>query len=37
MASCKKGERFKMMATGAAYDADKLGVFTPANAASATS
>jgi len=28
----KKGERFKMMATGAAYDANQLGVFTPANA-----
>jgi GTP-binding protein LepA len=27
----KKGERFKMMATGAAYDANQLGVFTPAN------
>ncbi|HMN20469.1 MAG TPA: translation elongation factor 4 [Ottowia sp.] len=26
----KKGERFKMMATGAAYDAGQLGVFTPA-------
>jgi GTP-binding protein LepA len=26
-----KGERFKMMATGAAYNADNLGVFTPAN------
>src|SRR5690606_32147643 len=26
----KKGERFKMMATGAAYDANNLGVFTPA-------
>ncbi|MBS7348560.1 MAG: translation elongation factor 4 [Comamonas sp.] len=27
----KKGERIKMMATGAAYDANQLGVFTPAN------
>jgi GTP-binding protein LepA len=27
-----KGERFKMMASGAAYNADNLGVFTPANA-----
>ncbi len=26
----KKSERFKMMATGAAYDANNLGVFTPA-------
>jgi GTP-binding protein LepA len=26
-----KGERIKMMATGAAYNADNLGVFTPAN------
>jgi GTP-binding protein LepA len=26
-----KGERFKMMATGAIYNADNLGVFTPAN------
>ena len=26
-----KGERFKMMATGAVYNADNLGVFTPAN------
>ena len=26
-----KGERFKMMASGAAYNADNLGVFTPAN------
>jgi GTP-binding protein LepA len=26
-----KGERFKMMATGTMYNADKLGVFTPAN------
>ncbi len=26
----KKGERFKMMATSAAYDANNLGVFTPA-------
>jgi GTP-binding protein LepA len=26
-----KGERFKMMATGAVYNADTLGVFTPAN------
>ena len=26
-----KGERFKMMATGTTYNADKLGVFTPAN------
>ena len=26
----KKGERFKMMATGAAYEANNLGVFTPA-------
>ncbi len=26
-----KGERFKMMATGAMYNADNLGVFTPAN------
>ena len=26
----KKGERFKMMATGATYDANNLGVFTPA-------
>ena len=26
----KKGERFKMMATGAVYDANNLGVFTPA-------
>ncbi|HEY1091736.1 MAG TPA: translation elongation factor 4, partial [Burkholderiaceae bacterium] len=28
-----KGERFKMMASGAAYNADNLGVFTPANEA----
>ena len=28
-----KGERFKMMATGAVYNADNLGVFTPANEA----
>ena len=27
----KKGERFKMMASGAVYDANQLGVFTPAN------
>ena len=27
----KKGERFKMMATNAAYEANNLGVFTPAN------
>ncbi|TDS84034.1 GTP-binding protein LepA [Comamonas sp. JUb58] len=27
----KKNERFKMMATGAAYEANSLGVFTPAN------
>jgi GTP-binding protein LepA len=27
-----KGERIKMMATGAAYEAGSLGVFTPANA-----
>ena len=26
-----KGERFKMMATGATYNADNLGVFTPGN------
>ncbi|WP_294768447.1 translation elongation factor 4 [uncultured Rhodoferax sp.] len=26
-----KGERIKMMATGATYNAEKLGVFTPAN------
>ncbi|MDN4589171.1 elongation factor 4 [Xenophilus aerolatus] len=26
-----KGERIKMMATGASYNADNLGVFTPAN------
>jgi len=26
----KKGERFKMMATGATYEANNLGVFTPA-------
>ncbi|MBN9408568.1 MAG: elongation factor 4 [Burkholderiales bacterium] len=26
-----KGERIKLMATGAAYNADNLGVFTPAN------
>ncbi len=26
-----KGERFRMMATGAAYEANQLGVFTPAN------
>ncbi|RCW73931.1 translation elongation factor 4 [Pseudorhodoferax soli] len=26
-----KGERFKMMASGAIYNADSLGVFTPAN------
>ncbi|GAB2728009.1 translation elongation factor 4 [Melaminivora jejuensis] len=26
----KKGERFKMIATGATYDANNLGVFTPA-------
>ena len=26
-----KGERFKMMATGTMYNAEKLGVFTPAN------
>ncbi|MDR2336112.1 MAG: translation elongation factor 4 [Burkholderiaceae bacterium] len=29
----KKGERFKMMATNAAYEANNLGVFTPANLA----
>ncbi|NMM13382.1 MAG: elongation factor 4 [Rhodoferax sp.] len=28
-----KGERIKMMATGAVYNADNLGVFTPANEA----
>ncbi len=28
-----KGERIKLMATGATYDADSLGVFTPANEA----
>jgi GTP-binding protein LepA len=28
-----KGERIKMMATGAVYNADNLGVFTPANRA----
>lgn len=28
-----KGERFKMMATGTSYNADNLGVFTPANVA----
>ena len=28
-----KGERFKMMASNAAYNADNLGVFTPANEA----
>ena len=28
-----KGERFKMMATGTMYNADNLGVFTPANEA----
>ncbi|MDA8454585.1 translation elongation factor 4 [Acidovorax sp. GBBC 3334] len=28
-----KGERFKMMASGAVYNADNLGVFTPANEA----
>ncbi|GKT22269.1 translation elongation factor 4 [Acidovorax sp. SUPP3334] len=28
-----KGERFKMMASGAVYNADTLGVFTPANEA----
>ncbi len=28
----RKNERFKMMATGAAYEANSLGVFTPANA-----
>ena len=27
----KKNERFKMMATGAAYEANSIGVFTPAN------
>ncbi|MCZ2406537.1 MAG: translation elongation factor 4 [Burkholderiales bacterium] len=27
----KKGERIKLMATGAAYEANQLGVFTPAN------
>jgi len=27
----RKGERIKMMATGAMYNADNLGVFTPAN------
>jgi GTP-binding protein LepA len=27
----RKGERFKMMATNAVYNADNLGVFTPAN------
>ena len=27
----KKNERFKMMATGAAYEANQVGVFTPAN------
>ncbi len=27
----KQGERFRMMATGAAYEANQLGVFTPAN------
>jgi translation elongation factor EF-4 len=26
-----KGERIKMMASGATYNADNLGVFTPAN------
>ena len=26
-----KGERFKMMATGTVYNADTMGVFTPAN------
>ncbi len=26
----QKGERFKMMASGAAYEANNLGVFTPA-------
>jgi GTP-binding protein LepA len=26
-----RGERFKMMATGAVYNADNMGVFTPAN------
>jgi len=29
----KKGERIRMMATGAAYEAGALGVFTPANVA----
>lgn len=29
--SLKKGERIKMMATGAAYEANNLGVFTPHN------
>ncbi|HZY20321.1 MAG TPA: translation elongation factor 4 [Ramlibacter sp.] len=29
--SLKKGERIKLMATGAAYEAGGLGVFTPAN------
>ncbi|AVP57242.1 translation elongation factor 4 [Pulveribacter suum] len=29
----KKGERFKMMASGAAYDANNLGVFTPGQVA----
>lgn len=29
--SLKKGERIKMMATGAAYEANSLGVFTPHN------
>jgi GTP-binding protein LepA len=29
--SLKKGERIKLMATGAAYEAGSLGVFTPAN------
>jgi GTP-binding protein LepA len=29
--ACAKGERIKMMATGAVYNADNLGVFTPAN------
>ncbi|MES2482930.1 MAG: translation elongation factor 4 [Pseudomonadota bacterium] len=30
--SLKKGERVKMMASGAVYEANSLGVFTPANA-----
>ena len=31
MADLAKGERIKMMASGATYNADNLGVFTPAN------